>query len=1117
MRFSTVATAGIITGCCSLVALAAAPAPKKAAPAKAAAKPATTAAPKPTGPALAPEVVAFFEKEVRPVLAEQCYSCHGPKIQQANLRMDSRGALLRGGARGPSLIAGDVDKSLMIQAVRHQGLQMPPGRKLPEKQVAALEQWVKMGAPWPGAQVAVAPGPKSWDEVLKARKDWWSLQPVRKPAVPAVKNGKWSAHPVDRFILSALEKKGLTPAATADRRTLARRVHLTLTGLPPTPEEIAQFVDDPSPNAYERLVDRALASPHYGERWARHWLDVVRFGETHGYEWNYEVTDAWRYRDYLIRAFNMDVPYDQLIREHIAGDLLERPRWSKDEQPINESLIGTAFFRFGENGHDVFKEIGLDVLDNQIDTLSKAFQATTVSCARCHDHKLDAVSTKDYYGMLGILVSTRQVVHTLDADTNHAAKKQRLKELKSQIQQELAGTWSRELGDAGRYLRAAQAVRAKAADAEQLAQGLDAGRLQAWVKALEKQPGLEDPLYAWSTTAANADPAAAWKAAAERYAAETKARAEFNQKNFTSWGDFRTSMDPLWRIDGAGLRDGPARSGEFVVAVEGDRAVWDVLPAGLYTHALSERLNGSMQSPWLPKGKRVSLQVVGSKGGVVRTIPDQRQLTDSGRDLPQSGPAWITVGSSDRDDWVYLELITKYHNPRYAGNPGEDPRSFFGITRAVIHNGGEAPRDELGRMARLFAGPEPKTLDEAAARYTAAMQQAAAAWAGGKATDDDAQWLSWLLRQGLVSNSLTGNARLTELVAQYRAAEKEVQSPRVVAGVADLGPGFDVPVFVRGDFRQAGDMAPRGYLGVLCGPGETKVTGSGRRDLAEEIANPKNPLTARVMVNRIWHHLFGTGLVRTTDDFGHMGETPSHPELLDYLATRFMADGWSTKRLVRTLMQTKAFQMSSQISPKAVAVEPENRLLHHYPARRLEAEVIRDSILAISGRLDRSLYGPSIQPHRLNPKPERRLFPGPLDGNGRRSVYTKVTLMQGPQFLEVFNFPDPKVAVGRRDVTNVPAQALTLMNDPFVLGQAEFWAKRLVEAQDASVAARVEGMFRTALGRAPSKDELARFEQAVRELATLHGAPEADVLKSVPVWKDVAHAVFNLKEFIYLR
>jgi hypothetical protein len=341
--------------------------------------------------------------------------------------------------------------------------------------------------------------------------------------------------------------------------------------------------------------------------------------------------------------------------------------------------------------------------------------------------------------------------------------------------------------------------------------------------------------------------------------------------------------------------------------------------------------------------------------------------------------------------------------------------------------------------------------------------------------------------------------------------------PRIVPGLEDFGPGFDQPVFQRGDCKRPDAPVARRYLEVLSKSGERfQSPGSGRLELAERIASAKNPLTARVMVNRIWHHLFGTGLVRTVDDFGHLGEKPSHPELLDYLAARFVEDGWSVKRLLRTLVLTRTFRMASQPSASARAVDPLNRLLQHYPARRLEAEAIRDAILSASGRLDRTLYGLSIEPFRDKEEPAQRCFLGPLDGRGRRGIYIKNTMMEGPKFLVAFNFPSGKVAQGRRDVTNVPAQALTLLNDPFVVQQAGVWAERLTARPDTSVAARIEHMFWVGLGRPPSPDEREYYRAAAASLARVHRVPPEKILISRDVWQDLAHVLFNVKEFIYI-
>ena len=1104
----------------------------------------------------------FFEKKIRPLLVEHCYECHSAESKKlgGGLRLDSREGWLAGGDSGQAIEPGKPDASLLIQAVRYRddAVQMPPKGKLPAAAIADLEEWVKLGAPDPRDKPPAIKPATSWEETLRVRRDWWSLHPVVEPPIPEPKRTDYSQNPVDRFILARLEAENLEPAGPAPAEALARRLSLVLTGLPLPPTRVAAFAEEiktiGADAAAERMVDELLASPHFGERWARHWLDVVRFTETHGNEWNYEVHHAWRYRDYLIRAFNADVPYDQFVREHIAGDLLPAPRRNAADA-INESVIGTAFYRFGEVNHDDcigLLEIGFDLADNQIDTLTKAFQATTVACARCHDHKLDAVSMHDYYALLGVIRSSRMASHTIDSPEANAAAIAQLREIKRELRPELAAVWTADAQQIGGYLAAARAKRANQPYADQLAAGLDATRLEKWVAALavEKAP-LEDLLEPYRRLAAAGEDAAAFQAAwqklAAEFAAEDRQRGEFNQTQFATYADFRAgATGPVegpveWQVAGQGLRDGATGSGDFVVACEGDSLVKTVLPAGCFTNALSDKLNGTLRSPVLPPGKQhISFQVVGQRSSALRLVSNNCQLNYKNyRALTSDALQWITFSPpEDRDSLrTYAELMTMFDNPKFPDQlsalggdtanyklpwekAAENPRSYFGVTRVVLHDGAEPPRAELAHLRRLFAEPAPANLAEVESRYVAAISQAVQSFGADKSTDDDVQWLDALVRRELLSNKASVSPKLDSLAQKYRQIEAGLALPRIVPGVAEGGGGYDQPVFARGDCNRPGEPVARRYLEVLSGspnsPEKFAGSGSGRLELAEKIASPANPLTARVMANRIWHHLFGAGLVRTVDDFGHVGDLPSHPELLDYLASRFVADGWSVKRLIRTIVLSRTFRASNQPSAAAKERDPQNRLLSHYAARRMEAEAIRDSILAASGRLDPTLYGLSVQPYREKENADRRLFPGPLDGAGRRSIYIKNTLMEAPKFLGVFNFPGGKVAQGRRDVTNVPAQALALLNDPFVVQQADVWAGRLIERSDASPGERIDAMFQTALGRAPTAEERGRFEQAARQLAELHQAPEAEMLKSRAVWKDLAHAIYNLTEFIYI-
>ncbi len=1134
----------------------------------------------------------FFEKRVRPLLITHCYECHSADAKKlgGELRLDDADSIRRGGETGAVIDVTTPDASLLLKAIKYDNdeLKMPPKGRLPEAAIADLTEWVRRGAPAPVGKPLAAKVGDSWEQVFKQRLDWWSLHPVRKPAAPQLAHADWSSHLIDQFIQSRLEAASLTPGNAAEPRTLARRLSLVLTGLPPTSEQLDTFerASATPTAAVETLVDTLLASPHFGERWARHWLDVVRFSETHGNEWNYEVHHAWRYRDYLIRAFNEDVPYDQLVREHIAGDLLVEPRWNRKED-FRESPIGTAFFRFGEVNHDdcsTLKSIGYDLADNQLDTLTKAFQATTVACARCHDHKLDAISTKDYHALLGVVRSSRLVGHTLDGPEVNDKPIDQLLDLKSKLRIEVARLWLEQVPEMREYLIATFAgTGGRPADAAAVTK-LDPQKLARWNAISQDKPlPLEDPFEPWRAMATmpmvdGARVSAEWQALATRYATEDRTRTEFNKTAFETFADFRPcvgpDLRPEWQSDGHALRIIPCSTGWPVLASEGETLLTTILPSGLHTHLVSDKLNGAIRSPLLTgKKKHLSFQVAGQRSSAVRLVSNNCQLNYANyRALTSPDFTWVTFSPSEDCDSlrVYAELMTMFDNPKFpdqlsalGGDPAnyklpyeqaaENPRSYFGITRAVWHDGGETPRAELSHLRRLFAagdandavsksesgepgGVSPRTLrdspnvrgltpsgspktsrslNDIADRYIDSIHTAIQAWADDKATDDDVAWLNALLKRGLLSNSTTLSPRVAELIADYRRTENELVRPRVSPGVGDFGPGYDQPVLARGDCFRPGEPVARRYLEALSPANKPFYKqGSGRMQLAHIIASRENPLTARVMVNRVWHHLFGAGLVRTVDDFGHLGELPSHPELLDELAARFVEEGWSIKKLVRFIVLSRTFQLASESDPRAKEIDPDNRLLQHYSSRRLEAEAIRDAVLAASGRLDRTQFGPSIQPYREQSNADRRLFAGPLDGLGRRSVYIKNNLMESPQFLGAFNFPGGKVTTGRRDVTNVPAQALALLNDPFVLQQAEVWAQRLVTRLDQTLPARIDAMFVTALNRPPRDVERTRFAQAIAQFAELHQVSSDQVLTSTAVWKDAAHALFNLREFI---
>ncbi len=1063
----------------------------------------------------------FFEQKIRPLLVRHCYECHSGASNEVKggLRLDYREAALKGGDSGPALKAGSPDDSLLLNAIRHEGLEMPPGKKLTDAEIQSVEEWIRAGAFDPRDH---PPDPKTlasetFEALYQDRRQCWSLQP---PVVTEPPQVTWpyadshnSANEIDQFILAGLQARQLTPAPRADERTLIRRACFALTGLPPSQEQLDTILSDHQTNSWQRFVEQLLASPHFGERWARHWMDVVRYTDTYGYEWDMPAKGAWRYRDYLIRAFNSNVGFDQLVREQIAGDLLKSPRLNQ-ELGINESLIGPMFYQMGEKRHgdsSEFNGIHQEMLDNKIDAFGKAFLATTISCARCHDHKLDAVSQRDYYALGGLFMSARWITNTVDLPERNQTIRKELKQLKRQLRTEMAQQWQANL------------------------EKLTTESLTILSKKVPERP-LEDPLRIWlqlqSAEVAADGIAMTWQTLQTSYRDESQRRIAENAGHFATVVDFRDGVPKEWSTDGEGTREISPR-GDFVVALSGGKAIESILHGGLCTNSLSPRLNGALRTPWtksLGPG-HLSFEVAGGDFSAQRTVVDNAFLTEKQQYLANATPQWRlvdTLSSLDRN--VYIEFATKTSNPNFPPRVGlggacseeqvADPRSWFQISRVVKHSAPFSPKDELTRMVLLLDGEAPRTLDEASGRLRAVLKQSIVAWQEERPTDDQIRLLNWMLSSEFLQNSAEPNnpdSVINRVVQSYRELEKQLAEPTTVNGMADIDQPQDYRLNIRGDYDQLGDPVPHGAARFLLDVCEATETQRTRLELAELVASPKNPLTARVYVNRVWHWLFGQGLVRTPDDFGHVGDRPSHPELLDYLTHQFIASDWSTKQLVRSILLSQTWQQSQQSMAGALDVDPTNRLLHHFPVQRLDAESLRDAMLFVSGRMDASLYGPTSNPYRLSEDDQKRLFSGPLDGLGRRSIYTKVTIMEPPRFLATFNQPAPKIPTGRRDVTTTPAQSLTLLNDPFVAGQADYWASQLILHSDPTIESRLQHMFVKALGRTASSEELSRWSEATRDFASEENISEQEVLSSQIVWQTMSHAMFNTKEFLYVR
>jgi hypothetical protein len=732
--------------------------------------------------------VAFFEKKVRAVLADNCYTCHSADTNaKGGLRVDDHNGLLQGGGRGPAIVPFHPEKSLLIRAVSHSDakLKMPPKKHLSAEQIAVLTQWIKDGAAWPKVNVPASLGKRKpfYD---KLRKQHWAWQPLRPVQAAPVRAADWPRTDIDRYILSRLEQKGLRPVRDADRRTLIRRVTFDLTGLPPTRDEIAAFVQDAAPGAFAKLVDRLLASPAFGERWGRHWLDVARYGESTGSARNLPYPHAWRYRDYVIKAFNNGKRYDVFVREQVAGDLLP----AKSPEQRDEQLIATGFLALGvKDVNQRFKvRFVMDNIDEQIDTVTRSVLALTVSCARCHDHKFDPIPTTDYYALAGIFHSTDLC---------------------------------------------------------------------------------------------------------------------------------------------AGLRN--------------------------------------------------------KMGGGGLDYYDPQML--------------LQLGSAKRPDQVAL-------------------------------------------------------------------------------------------------------------------------------GVRDARVVGDTAIRIRGEAEKHGPVVPRGFLSVLDVPNAPKINPkqSGRLELAQWLTSPKNPLTSRVMVNRVWHHLFGQGLVPSVDNFGVTGNAPSHPELLDHLAAQFVQNGWSVKRLIRTLVLSRSYQLGSEAPAEHDALDPANRLVWRHSPRRLEAEEIRDAMLAAAGTLNRSRFvGSPAQQLKVmelgNNGPQARSLSALALASTHRSVYLPLLRTLVPKALEVFDFAEQGMVTGRRDTTTVATQALYLLNDPFVRRQALALATRLLRRADLDEAGRIHLAYRLTLGRAATAKEVGRvksyladYQTAARKLGELGPADP-----QVRAWASFCQALLGSGEFRYIK
>ena len=1056
-----------------------------------------------------------FERHIRPLLVENCYGCHSAEtVAMGELRLDSKESTLRGGSRGAAIVAGDPGASLLMKAVSYAAidLRMPPTGRLTDQEIAHLEEWIRSGAPDPRVETLTEAEPEAID--LQEGREFWSFRPVREPPLPAVRNAAWVRTDVDRFVLARMESEGLGPTAATDRMSLVRRITFDLTGLPPTPTEIEEFVADRQPGAYERVVERLLASPHYGERWGRHWLDLVRWAETNGHEFDNNKLDAWRYRDYVIESFNTDLPYDQFLREQIAGDLLP-PRLSADgTHNVGPIASGTYWLWEVLNSPTDSVKARADQIDNQIDVLSKATQGLTVACARCHDHKFDPIPTADYYSLFGVLESTHMSEICIDSPKRAAEIRDaadRVEAVGDQIDGMLGSALERAATDLADSLVAA---------AEDFGSETAATPLGEELQYALDEPS--HPLYpfARSVSALGVDepPAfSAWMVQLRGEMAEWAAKADrahpiWEERGDEVFEDFEQDFSG-WTSTGAAFGDGPVRrvpagqalggfAGQGLAASFGGGA--DALVGTLTTEKFrmpARHVHVRMAGPQYARGMR--------ENALARftVIADEHK---SGHAMPDGSGRleWHSIAmTKERDRICSIEIVDRDRS----GSIAVDQVVFSSSPKPPPIAGPVDPR-----VLALLDSAAIASLEDLAAAYRDLAVELSRTSDRGRGDEALLAGMLGLPKREDVADRLAParQAEFNALADRRSRLDAAVPASAFAMSSRDWKPR-DSPIHVRGNHKNLGDNAPRQFLQVIAGTDQQPFRiGSGRLELANWVASDANPLTARVMANRVWQHHFGRGIVASPDNFGRTGEPPTHPGLLDHLAFRFMDSGWSVKDLHREIVLSSAYRASSTGSEKAGELDPANRLLSHYPVRRLEAEAIRDSVLLVSGALDLSVGGPGVPPH-ISIYQDGRGKPasGPLDGLGRRSVYLQLRRNFLPPLFLAFDFPTPISTAGRRGVSAVASQALMMLNNEFINSQAALWADRTLDSAHRTTAERIRGMYLEAFGRPPVDSEVAEIERFLTEQSAAHGGSSDDP----QVWADLAHAFFNTAEFLFVR
>ncbi|MEM9481730.1 MAG: PSD1 and planctomycete cytochrome C domain-containing protein [Verrucomicrobiota bacterium] len=964
--------------------------------------------------------IAFFADEVRPILAANCFECHGgerangPRKFKSNFQVISRAGILTGGDHGSAFDANNPSQSFLLQKISYKDgdHQMPPSGKLSDKDIATLTKWAEMGMPWTpeDADVLFEIEDHAADttEINETTLNFWSHKPMSRPAVPKVDNETWSQNPIDAFLFAKLDENGLAPNERADKRTLIRRAYYNLTGLPPTAAEVAAFEADDSPEAWNNLVEKLLASPHYGEKWARHWLDVVRYADSNGFERDGIKGYMWRYRDYVVNAFNDDMPFDRFIREQIAGDEMDGATL--------DQIVAAGYNRLMQWDDEPADPVQhyYDVLDDNLRTTSEGILAMTLGCARCHDHKIDPISQEDYFSFMSFFNGMEQMKRGrantekfrpagVDEEFTNRIKEyeQQLRALRYKIYYA-----KRDLREAlvAAHPDIADRISGKSAKYRKIVARADALRTAFWHYTTALPP--ED----WSAVSFRAEDKG-WDYALGAFGVDhedIKARTEWNSSDIWLQTIFQLSEVP--------------KSARFQVKHDGYLEIY---------------LNG----------KFVEERHTASDGYVAIPL-DENKLR-----VLQTGRNVIAVHLKKSSERPFFDL----------GFEGAN-QPFLSLEEVIDLRGADGIDAELLSNYR--------------------------------------QWTTEL--ETLEANKPEDGIEVTTI------QEKS----------------HDVPMLklhIRGNPHSEGDEEMKLRIPDIFGgeeleaspPDNGRVSTGRRTALAEWLARPDNPRTARVMVNRIWQHQFGRGICRTSNDFGYLGEMPTHPELLDWLAMEFVESGWSIKHIQRLIMTSKAWQMSSTAQPAALAQDPQNDLFWRFNMRRLTAEEIRDSVLSAAGELNLSeIGGPSTYP----PLPEvvlktasnkKWLTSSPEEAN-RRSIYITVKRSLKPPIFDTFDFADTDSSCPTRFTTTVPTQALNLINGEFFNEQAENLAKQSAEGAEGKPRRQIRQALEITLGRDAEREVIDACLTFYRKLKNDHGRTDEEAMRQVCL------LIFNLNEFVYL-